>query len=255
MFRKLMFVICILAMLVACTGKKSTPTPTPVPPTPIPPTNTVPPPTPQPTEAELSVASEGGPYPMARILSNMVYNPKTNQAIIFGGMLSTLLGSNAVDIWYFDYQTRQWSYDGRPMPLTCNWGSPVVYDAHAERVLLYCPNSGSELGAKAGVWELTPENMWVWADRKAVNLPNGAVTVRMVYDAESQKSIIIGGLDYDTWTTFNETWAYDYDTNTWTKMNPKTQPPGLYGHAMAYDSESDRVILWGGEIWTGDANI
>jgi N-acetylneuraminic acid mutarotase len=58
-------------------------------------------------------------------------------------------------------------------------------------------------------------------------------------------------LNYETWQTFNETWAYDYDTNAWTKMNPKTQPPGLYAHAMAYDSESDRVIMWGGNIWTG----
>jgi hypothetical protein len=144
-------------------------------------------------------------------------------------------------------------YDGRPMPLGCGWGSPAIYDSHAEKVLLYCPGSGSGIGAKAGVWELTPENMWVWTDRQAANTPSGSVTVRMVYDSESRKSIIIGGLDYDTWQTFNETWAYDYDTNTWTKMNPKTMPPGLYAHAMAYDSESDRVILWGGYIWTGNA--
>jgi outer membrane lipoprotein-sorting protein len=45
---------------------------------------------------------------------------------------------------------------------------------------------------------------------------------------------------------FIETWAYDYDTNTWTKMEPAVSPPGRSNHAMAYDAGSDRVILWGG---------
>jgi hypothetical protein len=34
--------------------------------------------------------------------------------------------------------------------------------------------------------------------------------------------------------------------NTWTNMNPSTHPGARSGHAMAYDSESDRVILFGG---------
>src|SRR3989304_6181740 len=152
MFRKMFFILCVFALLAGCTAKKSTPTPTPLPPaaTPIPPTNTPPPPapTPQPTEAELSVASAGGPYPMARILSNIVYNPKTDQALMYGGMLSTVLGTYSSEDWYFDSQTKQWMYDGRPMPLGCGWGSPAVYDSHAERVLLYCPGSGLGLGAK-----------------------------------------------------------------------------------------------------------
>jgi hypothetical protein len=251
MFRKILLIICVFALLAGCTAKKSTPTPTPLPPTAtlIPPTNTPPPPMPQPTEAELSIASAGGPYPMARMLSNIVYNPKTDQALMLGGMQSHVLGTPSMEDWYFGAQTKQWTYDGNPMPLGCNFGSPVVYDAHAEKILLYCPGSG--YGARVAIWEYTPEGIWPWTDRQSTNTPAGSVSVRMVYDSESQKSIIIGGLDYGTWQTFNETWAYDYDTNTWTRMSPKTQPPGLYAHAMAYDAESDRVIMWGGNVWIG----
>ena len=48
MFRKILLIVCVLALLAGCTGKKAEPTLTPVPPTAtlIPPTNTVPPPTP-----------------------------------------------------------------------------------------------------------------------------------------------------------------------------------------------------------------
>jgi hypothetical protein len=34
--------------------------------------------------------------------------------------------------------------------------------------------------------------------------------------------------------------------NTWTNMNPSTHPGARSHHAMAYDSQSDRVILFGG---------
>jgi len=34
--------------------------------------------------------------------------------------------------------------------------------------------------------------------------------------------------------------------NEWTNMNPATKPLGRWEHAMAYDSESDRVIMFAG---------
>jgi N-acetylneuraminic acid mutarotase len=42
----------------------------------------------------------------------------------------------------------------------------------------------------------------------------------------------------------NETWAYDYNTNTWTRLTDG--PKGHLGARLAYDAESDRIILFGG---------
>ena len=76
---------------------------------------------------------------------------------------------------------------------------------------------------------------------------------RMAYDAESKKTILVGGVSFTAAAEqFNETWAYDYASNAWTKMNPKIQPPGLCDHTLDYDSESDRVVLWAGRLWTGE---
>jgi N-acetylneuraminic acid mutarotase len=46
------------------------------------------------------------------------------------------------------------------------------------------------------------------------------------------------------WTQSNETWAYDYQTNTWTNMHPKVSPPGENFFGMDYDSDSDLVLVW-----------
>ena len=41
-----------------------------------------------------------------------------------------------------------------------------------------------------------------------------------------------------------DTWAYDYNTNTWTEM--AKGPAKHLGARLAYDAESDRIILFGG---------
>lgn len=49
------------------------------------------------------------------------------------------------------------------------------------------------------------------------------------------------------------TWAYDLDTDTWEEMAPAVGPPRRTGHMMAYDHDSDRVILFGGITASDDA--
>jgi hypothetical protein len=81
----------------------------------------------------------------------------------------------------------------------------------------------------------------------------------MAYDAQSDRIILFGGLDGVR--VFGDTWAYDYGNDTWTPMNPAAAPSARSSHAMAYDAESDRVILFGGvdgidsnETWAYDFN-
>jgi N-acetylneuraminic acid mutarotase len=81
--------------------------------------------------------------------------------------------------------------------------------------------------------------------------PPGLGYHAMVYDAESKRIILFGGQMGDTAGhpevfTSSETWAYDPARNLWRKMEPKLSPPAMAAHAMAYDNESDRMILYGG---------
>src|SRR5207247_928182 len=79
----------------------------------------------------------------------------------------------------------------------------------------------------------------------------------MAYDSESDRVLLFGG----AYTRDNETWAYDFNANAWTRMNPPTHPTGRWGASMAYDPRADRVVLFGGwdgsysdETWAYDFN-
>jgi hypothetical protein len=266
MLRKTMLITCILILILlsACTAAKVNLTPTPLPPTHTAPTPTV---TPQPTATPEPTATPGPtatprptrtvwptvkpqpPYPSGRAYSPIIYSPKADRALMFNGTTVSDLGNSAYEAWLFDPQTMKWE-KASAIPGTCKWYDPGgVYDSQADRFLLYC-SSGSDTGSRIIEYDLGSDK---WINRESANTPQGAHITRMAYDAESQKTILIGGISFTTpEQQFEGTWAYDYATNAWTQMNPKTQPPGLYQHELAYDSESDRVILWGGRVWTGN---
>src|SRR5439155_6266736 len=75
----------------------------------------------------------------------------------------------------------------------------------------------------------------------------------MAYDSESDRVILFGGLGASS-GEFNDTWAYDFNTNTWTKMDPVAEAPARGSHAMTYETRSDRVILFGGNSNAGLLN-
>jgi len=69
---------------------------------------------------------------------------------------------------------------------------------------------------------------------------------QMAYDSESGLVILYGG-QTGYWLDSNEqkhdTWSFDPESEKWAPMHPATNPGGFGGGDMAYDSESDRIIL------------
>src|SRR5947208_3490864 len=82
--------------------------------------------------------------------------------------------------------------------------------------------------------------------------PSQRTSPAMAYDSRSDRVILFGGAT--TAGNLDDTWGYDFETNTWMNMEPAVKPPGRAYHAMAYDSGSDRVILFSGSSAVGPLN-
>ena len=73
---------------------------------------------------------------------------------------------------------------------------------------------------------------------------------QMAYDVESDRVILFAGYFVGNNEFFNDTHVYDFNTDTWIKMEADPAPPGRNFHCMTYDAKADRVILWGGDMLT-----
>lgn len=184
----------------------------------------------------------------------MAYDSQSDKIILFGGR-NTL--PSLGDTWAYDYNTNTWTNmsptnkpSGREFPA-------MAYDSQGDRMILFGGLYGSPVG---DTWAYDYNNN-TWTDMNSANGPSARYSHAMVYDSQNDRIILFGGAK--SLNSFSDdTWSYNYNTNTWTNMSPMTKPTALAWHAMAYDSRSDRTILFSGkpdgpaldETWAFDFN-
>ncbi len=118
------------------------------------------------------------------------------------------------------------------------------------------PSKGSTIPALPGILRSSgggpPDPMAAndWANMNPASPPPARYAHAMAYDNESDRVVVFGG--WSGTRALSDTWVYDFNANVWTAMSPSASPTGRYGHAMAYDSQSDRIVLFGG--YTGAFN-
>jgi len=90
---------------------------------------------------------------------------------------------------------------------------------------------------------------WVWNGRDWTQMqpaanPGPRYAAAMAYDGHSGQAVLFGGTFLNASAPFGDTWVWD-GTN-WTEMHPAVSPSARFGAAMAYDSHSGRIFMFGG---------
>ena len=129
----------------------------------------------------------------------------------------------------------------------------MAYDVESDRTILYGGLGVIDTLGDTWAYDL---NTNTWENMNPNPAPPTSNTHATAYDTESDRTILFGGvtvLGVGIFAELNETWAYDYNSNTWTNMEPALPPRARLGHRMAYDADSDLVILLGGHTGFGSS--
>jgi hypothetical protein len=84
-----------------------------------------------------------------------------------------------------------------------------------------------------------------WIQMFPSSRPSARVNHAMAYDSANNVVILFGGRDAKG-SFLHDTWAYELSTNTWINMTSDTHPPARDGAMMAYDSDNNVVVMFGG---------
>ena len=176
-------------------------------------------------------------WPTKRESHTMAYDPESDRVLLFCGYDTFVSGLSWQHLDAKSLARDEWAYDVAQNRLEPLGTTPytiynqAVYDRQSRRLIGFGPENTAVYSMGNRAWEKTqPEE----------EPPTYRFWYAMAYNSQSDRVILFGGYPH-----LNDTWAYDYGTNTWTEMAPAVSPPKRYGHAMAYDAESDRIILWG----------
>jgi len=202
------------------------------------------------TAAESSLTT--GPQPL--IYTLLTYDQDTNRAIMIGGTTPSNSWKEWEEVWAFDPKAQSWELLGN---LGSHCFDSIAYDSRAGKVIVFCgirynpeghhPWFPIDVISETWAYDVAT-NTWENLDPGPIKPPKGLLGTGMAYDSESGVVILHSGWDVNSFRYSNDTWAYDYASNTWTNMQPAGAPMGRNFHAVTYDAGADRVLSIGGEV-------
>jgi hypothetical protein len=200
------------------------------------------------TDVECSCFVTGGSATLRYIVAVNTGPPRTG--VIAVGSLS------------FTVTQRGWGRD--PDNLTWNLLNPqdapdarldmaMAPTGYSGQAILYGGVSNSTVFADTWLWDGTN-----WRQLQPANSPGLLAGHAMAYDAARGQIVLFGGTIGTTGAYSDQTWVWD--GINWKQMQPAVSPPARYGHAMAYDAVSRKIVLFGGygdyaetnDTWTWD---
>ncbi|HEY9122390.1 MAG TPA: kelch repeat-containing protein [Brevefilum sp.] len=180
-------------------------------------------------------------WPSPRDYVAFAYDSGSNQIILFGGMVSLNPLQVNNETWAYDVVEETWTLmkpSTKPPRLAA---ATMAYDSESDRVILY-GGCGGGRGIFNDTWAYDYEaNTWT----KMSPGPKWHGGGRMVYDEGSDRMVLFGGIKFSTWSFYEDTWAYDYNSDSWVEMHPAIHPQVRNYQAMTYDSKEDLVLVSG----------
>jgi len=186
--------------------------------------------------------------PSPRDGHRMVYDSKSDVIILFGGQVRNYSYSN--ETWSYNFNTNTWLNMSPVQSPTLRRDSGMVYDTKIGRTVLFGGGDGYNVYNDTWTYDFSTNN---WTNLRPVISPPKRDSFAMSYDSKSDNIILFGG-DYYT-NFFGDTWTYNYATNVWTNMTPSISPRARALPSMAYDSEYDLTILFGGQYWFDSTSL
>lgn len=176
--------------------------------------------------------------PSVRKGAGFAYDPISKTAVLFGGTTSD--ESRLGDTWTWDGTT--WTQQFPPVsPPSRGFNEEqMAFDAATGNVVLFGGYGAN--GAYFGdtwVWDGIART---WTQKFPPMSPSSRGTT-LAYDVSTKQAIIFGGEDGGA-SFLGDTWTWD--GITWTQQFPPASPSVRANHAMAYDANIGKVVLFGG---------
>jgi hypothetical protein len=185
-------------------------------------------------------------WPSTRAFPVMVFDASRGRMVLFGGYD---LYTRPSDTWEWDGAAGTWTSLTPTQSPPWRQSAAAAYDAVGRKVVMFGGHANGEL---QDLWEWDGA-AGTWTDRTPSPLPAAWPTARteatMAYDVSRGKMVLFGGSGPPDGAR-QDVWELDSGTGTWTDRTPSSLPASWpvkrVEHAMVYDGNRGRVLLFGG---------
>ncbi|MBI3964107.1 MAG: carboxypeptidase regulatory-like domain-containing protein [Chloroflexi bacterium] len=137
--------------------------------------------------------------------------------------------------------------DGAPGSPERRQSHAAAWDSQSNRMLVFGSLDSSGI-RRNDLWQYTTSGGWQQLTANgALGAPQARNGAKMVWDAESNRLLLFGGQRGDT--NFNDLWQYTANRG-WqviTALNDASAPSVRYDHSAVWDSQGNRLLIFGGQ--------
>jgi len=184
---------------------------------------------------------EKADIPPLRMYHSMAYHHGLDKIFLFGGHSKHGWFDDLRDVWSYDMGKYKWQKVGifEASPDSIGEAQSAIYDIESNVVIVF-----NTLGE---TWCYKAE-INKWKNMKPSSAPSPRCGHMTSYDTQSDRIVLFGGFGCKSVndSVFSDTWIYNYDDNTWTRMNPNNSPQARCYGSMIFNTNLNKTILWGG---------
>ncbi|MGE3807978.1 MAG: hypothetical protein AB7K24_25230, partial [Gemmataceae bacterium] len=211
------------------------------------------------TWTKRSPLKETPPSPGLSYETSIAYDPVARRVIRWGGHAQGGVkgsGEQIAELWTLDPATMTWEHKepNRSPPATC-CAQQNVFDLLQNRFLRFKGAGGNHGWQWFREIYLNNSSVWnydlasnTWRDLAPVPEPSVGIMRCASWDSDYQVAVVFGGEGRREGTV-----VFDPYTNTWTRMQPKNEPPlgsrePRSGGNMTYDAARKLHVLFGSQF-------
>lgn len=201
--------------------------------------------------ADFHLIATTPPTPAPRSFSSMVADTVHGQMILFGGWSIGMIGGQVFnDVWALDTENETWRMIEPSGSAPAARIDPAAIFNAAKNEMLIFGGRDDYYNYFNDLWSLslTPgSEAWTQLNPSGT-LPSPRLGAKAVVDSVNNRMIMFGGTTSSS--GFDETWALDLNTYTWSLLDPAgTKPPARQAHCAIYDPSGHRMIIYAGSNW------
>lgn len=184
-----------------------------------------------------------GAAPPPRSNAAIAYDGASQQIVLFGGQAgASVLG----DTW--TWNGTAWSQQFPAASPPARAGARLAYDAVTHQLILFGGHEYASTARVGDTWAWTGSN---WVMLNPAHSPPFTTDFSLAYDGRTGQLVLFGGQQLNDPRTgvlainpSNQMW--NWNGTDWTQLNPAKLPAARADAAMAYDSATSQLMLFGG---------
>ena len=188
----------------------------------------------------LELHSGSGNAPHGRSCHISIFATTKDAMVVSGGLFSS---SPYKDLWAFDIENRVWDeLHSESGEMSERWDHSAVYNVFENQMIVF---GGYGWGQKNDMWSYDFDiEAWQEIDDGNGIGPSVRSAHATCFDEINKLIIVFGGDSPEGFRA--DTWGFDTSIQEWRILQDGYNQYGWFCHSMVYDSERERVLMFGG---------